>query len=61
MLRMLEGAANDWDHHGWRDQVRDILTATSRTTDPETQEHRKAIVDHYVKRGNHEFRALIQS
>ena len=61
VLRMLEGAANDWDHHGWRDQVRDILTATSRTTDPETQEHRKAIVDHYVKRGNHEFRALIQS
>ena len=60
-LRMLEGAANDWDHHGWRDQVRDILTAISRTTDPETQEHRKAIVDHYVKRGDHEFRDYISA
>ena len=58
---MLEGAANDWDHHGWRDQVRDILTAISRTTDPETQEHRKAIVDHYVKRGDHEFRDYISA
>ena len=60
-LRMLEGAANDWDHLGWRDQVRDVMAATNHATDPETLNNRKAIVDHYVKRGNHEFRALIQS
>ena len=59
-LRMLTGATNDWDHLSWRDQVRDVLTATSHTTDPETIENRKAIVDHYIKRGDHEFRALIQ-
>ena len=26
--RMLEGAADDWDHFSWLDQVRDVLTAT---------------------------------
>ena len=60
-LRMLKGAAKDWDHLGWRDQVRDVMAATNHATDPETLNNRKAIVDHYVKRGDHEFRALIQS
>lgn len=60
-LQMLEEAAKDWDHLGWRDQVRDVLTATSSITDPETLQNRKAIVDHYLKSGEHEFRALIQS
>ena len=58
-LRMLQGSANDWDHLGWRDQVRDVLAATSHTTDPEAIENRNAIVDHYVTRGDHEFRAYI--
>ena len=58
-LRMLQGAANDWDHLGWRDQVRDVLTATSRTLDPQAIENRNAIVDHYVTRGNHGFRDYI--
>ena len=58
-LRMLQGSANDWDHLGWRDQVRGVLEATNRASDPETIENRNAIVDHYVTRGDHEFRAYI--
>ena len=60
-LRMLEGAANDWDHLGCRDQVRDVMAATNHATDPETLNNRKAIVDHYVTRGDHEFRGYIQA
>ena len=60
-LRMLTGAANDWDHLGWRDQVRDVLTATSHATAPEVIENRKSIVDHYIERGDHDFRDYISS
>ncbi len=55
-LRMLKGTVNDWDHLGWRDQVSDVLAATHHTTDPEAIENRNAIVDHYVTRGDHDFR-----
>ena len=58
-LQMLEGAANNWDHRGWRDQVRDVMAATSHATDQETLENRNAIADHYVRRGHHDFRAFI--
>ena len=60
-LQMLERTADDWDHLGWRDEVRDILAATDHATDPETLKHRKAIVDHYVKRGEHDFRDFVPS
>jgi len=58
-MRMLQGASNDWDHLGWRDQVRDVLAATSHTADPGTIENRNTIVAHYVTRGDHEFRDCI--
>ena len=58
-LRMLKGAANDWDHVGWRDQVRDVLAATNHTTAPDAIENRNAIVDHYITRGDQEFRDYI--
>ncbi len=58
---MLEGAADDRDHLGWGDQVRDILAATDHATDPDTIRHRKAIVDHYVKHGRHDFRVFAPS
>ena len=58
-LRMLEGTANDWDHSGWRDQVRGVMVATNHTADRETLANREAIVDHYVKRGYYEFRDFI--
>ena len=60
-LRMLTGATNDWDHLTWRDPVRDVLTTTNHATDPEVIENRKAIVDHYIERGDHDFRAYISS
>ena len=60
-LRMLKGSTNSWDHLGWRDQVRDVLAATNHSTDAETIENRKAIVDHYVTRGSHEFRDNISA
>ena len=60
-LRMLKGAANDWDHLSWRDQVRDVLTTTNDATDPEAIENRTAIVDHYIERGDHDFRVYIPS
>ena len=58
-LRMLRGSASNWDHLTWRDQVRDLLATTSHTTAPEAIENRNAIVDHYVTRGDHEFRHYI--
>ncbi len=60
-LRMLKGSANDWDHLRWRDQVRDVLAAINHTTNPEAIENRSAIVDHYVTRGDHEFRDYISA
>ncbi|MCE2511392.1 MAG: hypothetical protein J4F50_02325 [Acidimicrobiia bacterium] len=57
-LKMLEDAANDWDHHSWRDPVRDVLTATSDAADEETRNHRASIIDHYIKHGDLDFRAL---
>ena len=55
-LEMLKGTTDDWDHFDWRDQVRNVLAAVSQTKDPETVENRAAIVDHYVKRGQLDFR-----
>lgn len=55
-LRMLESAAAAWAHSGLRDQVRDVMAATSHATDPQTLRNRAAIVDHYVKRGDNDFR-----
>lgn len=53
--RILERAANDWDHATWRNQVRDLLNATTNAPDDETREHRSEIIDHYVTRGHYDF------
>ncbi len=58
-LKMLHGTANDWDHVGWRDEVRALLIATSDSDDEETVENRSAIVDFYVSRGEHGLRGLV--
>ena len=58
-LQMLESAANAWDHLGWRDQVRDVMAATNHATDPQTLKNRKAIINHYIKRGDNDFRDFI--
>ena len=58
---MLQGSVNEWDHLGWRDQVREVLAATNHSTDAETVENRKAIVDHYVTRGDQELAPSVTS
>ena len=55
---MLEDAANDWEHRGWRDQVRDVLAATSDVVDQEAIDNRDAIIDYYIKHGDLNFRAF---
>ena len=57
-LKMLEDAINDWDHLSWSDQVRDVLAATSDSVDQETHNNRTAIIDHYIKDGDLDFRAF---
>ena len=58
-LKMLEDAANDWDHLGWRDPVRDVLAATSHAVDEETLTNRSAIVNYYITRGDLDFREFV--
>ena len=57
-LKMLEDAANDWDHLDWRDQVRDVLAATSDAVDQATIDNRDSIIDYYIKHGELDFRAF---
>ena len=57
-LKMLEDAANDWGHLGWRAQVRDILAATSDAVDQATIDNRDAIIDYYIKHGERDSRAF---
>ena len=59
--RMLENAANEWDHATWEDPVRSLLTQTMDAHDAETRDHREAIIDHYVKRGYFDFKNLAQN
>ena len=57
-LKMLEDAASEWDHHRWRGQVQEVLTATSDAVDQETRNNCAAIIDHYIKHGDLDFRAF---
>ncbi|WP_323670773.1 hypothetical protein [Candidatus Poriferisodalis multihospitum] len=58
VLRMLENAANEWDHATWEDPVRSLLIATTDAQDDETRDHRGAIISHYVTRGRYDFTNL---
>lgn len=58
VLRMLENAANEWDHATWEDPVRSLLIATTDAQDDETRDHRGAIISHYVARGYYDFKNL---
>ena len=58
-LLMLNSAANNWDHIGWRKQVQSVLQATIDSDDAETIQNRTAIIDHYVARGRYEFREFV--
>ncbi|WP_420443123.1 hypothetical protein [Candidatus Poriferisodalis sp.] len=58
-LKMLNDTADDWDHTHWSEPIQSLLQATIDDNDHETQENRSAIIDHYVMRGDHEFRQFI--
>ena len=58
-LKMLNDAPNDWDHMHWSEPIQSRLEATVDVRDDETQENRSAIVDHYVVRGDLEFRRYV--
>ncbi len=58
VVRMLESAANEWDHATWEDPVRSLLIATTDAHDDETRDHRGAIISHYVTRGYYDFTNL---
>jgi len=58
VLRMLENAANEWDHATWEDPVRSLLMATTDAHDDETRDYRGAIISHYVTRGYYDFTNL---
>ncbi len=56
--RMLENAANEWDHATWKEPVRSLLMQTMEVRDSKTRDHCEAIIDHYVTRGYFDFRNL---
>ena len=58
-LELLRNTANVWDHHTFEDSVHSMLDATVNARDLKTQENRRAIIDHYVARGQHAFRELL--
>ena len=58
-LTLLEGADNEWRHRHWRKHVRSLLIAACDNAPRETTETRRAIIDHYVSRGEFDFRELL--
>ena len=58
-LTLLQGADNEWNHLHWRKHVRSVLVAAGDNVPDETVETRGAIIDHYVSRGEFDFRGLL--
>lgn len=58
-LKMLKDAPNDWDHDVWSEPIQSLLQTTSDAHDQEASENRSAIIDHYVTRGDIEYRRFI--
>ena len=61
LAAMLEHPENEWDHIGWRDEARAIVELAVRSGDPAAVDNCRSIVDYYVKRGELEFRELLDS
>lgn len=53
---MLANLDNDWDDLGWRDDARRILTIARDSGVSEVRRGMSEVVDHYVRRGNQDFR-----
>lgn len=58
-LKMLKDAPNDWDYMHWSQPIQSLLEATADVSDGEIRENRSAIIDHYVVRGDLEFRKYV--
>jgi hypothetical protein len=58
---MLDRPENEWDHVGWRDEARRIVDVAVSTGDASAVENARSIVDHYVRRGELDFRELLRS
>jgi hypothetical protein len=59
LAAMLERPGNEWDHIGWRDEARAIVKLAIRSGDPAAVDSCRSIVDYYVRRGDLEFRELL--
>ena len=55
-LKMLNDTPDSWDYMHWREPIKSLLQSTTGDRDHETRQHRSAIIDHYVTRGENEFR-----
>ncbi len=58
-VSMLAHPENEWDHFGWRDEARAIVSRVAEVDDPAVTESCAAIVDFYVRRGELDFRELL--
>ena len=58
-LALLGGAENDWNYLHWRKPVRSVLIAARDKAPRETAETRGAVIEHYVSRGEYDFRELL--
>jgi len=58
-LTLLKGADNEWNYLHWRKHVRSVLVAARDNAPHETAENRQEIIDHYVSRGEFDFRDLL--
>jgi hypothetical protein len=61
LAAMLEHPENEWDHIGWRDEARAIVELAVRSGDPAAIDSCRSIVDNYVRRGELDFRGLLDS
>jgi hypothetical protein len=59
LAAMLENPEKEWDHIGWRDEARAIIELGVRSGDPAAVDSCRSIVDYYVRRGDLEFRELL--
>ena len=58
-LTLLEGADDEWNYLHWRKDVRSVLAAARDNAPRETADARGAIIEHYVSRGEFNFRELL--
>jgi hypothetical protein len=61
LAAMLEHPEKEWDHIGWRDAAWAIVKVAVRSGDPAAVDSCRSIVDYHERRGDLEFRELLNS